>query len=90
MKQQNLLDELQTKVKSIAARIEDTPMIILDDPSADLSKPVNVKRGLLSSTDEGKEILLALGAADKLLTNRLLDLSVVCAASSNAIGWSNV
>ena len=41
-------------------------MIILDDPSADLSKPVVVKRGLLASsasTDEGKELLLALGAA---------------------------
>ena len=90
VKQQNLLDELQTKVKAIAARIEDTPMIILDDPSADLSKPVVVKRGLLASTDEGKELLLALGAADKLLASRLLDLSVVCAASSNAIGWSVV
>ena len=90
VRQQNLLDELQTKVNAIAARVEDATTVILDEPSADLSKPVTVKRGLLSSTDEGKEILLALGAADKLLTNRLLDLSVVCAASSNAIGWSNV
>ena len=90
MKQQNLLDELQTKDKAIAARVESAPAVILDDPSADLSKPVNVKRGLLASTDEGNELLLALGAADKLLAGRLLDLSVVCAASSNAIGWSVV
>ena len=90
VKQQYLLDELQTKVKAIAARIEDAPTIILDDPAADLTKPVNVKRGSLASTDEGKELLLALGAADKLLAGRLLDLSVVCAASSNAIGWSVV
>ena len=90
VKQQNLLDELQTKVKNIAARIEETETIILDDPSADLTKPVTVKRGLLASTDEGKDLLLALGAADKLLASRLLDLSVVCAASSNAIGWSVV
>ena len=90
VKQQNLLDELQTKVKCIAARIEETEVIVLDDPSADLTKPVAVKRGLLASTDEGKAILLALGSADKLLASRLLDLSVVCAASSNAIGWSTV
>ena len=49
-----------------------------------------VKRGLLADTDEGKAILLALGSADKLLASRLLDLSVVCAASSNAVGWSTV
>jgi hypothetical protein len=90
VKQQNLLDELQTKVKCIAARIEETEVIVLDDPSADLTKPVAVKRGLLASTDEGKAILLALGSADKLLASRLLDLSVVCAASSNAVGWSTV
>jgi hypothetical protein len=90
VKQQNLLDELQTKVKCIAARIEETEVIVLDDPSADLTKPVAVKRGLLASTDEGKAILLALGSADKLLASRLLDLGVVCAASSNAVGWSTV
>jgi hypothetical protein len=90
VKQQNLLDELQTKVKCIAARIEETEVIVLDDPSADLTKPVAVKRSLLASTDEGKAILLALGSADKLLASRLLDLSVVCAASSNAVGWSTV
>ena len=90
VKQQNLLDELQTKVKCIAARIEETEVIVLDDPSADLTKPVAVKRGLLASTDEGKAILLALGSVDKLLASRLLDLSVVCAASSNAVGWSTV
>ena len=55
-----------------------------------LSKPVVVERGLLASTEEGKELLLALGAADKLLAGCLLDLSVVCAASSSAIGWSVV
>ena len=90
MRQQSLLDELQTKVKDIAARVEDATAVILDDPSADLSKPVTVKRGLFASTDEGKEVLLALGSADKLLASRLLDLSVVSAASSNAIGWSTV
>ena len=63
---------------------------ILDDPTSNLSKPVTVKRGSLADTDEGKEILLALGAAEKLLANRLLDLSVVCAASTNAVGWSVV
>ena len=90
MRQQNLLDELQTKVKPIAASLVTAPAVILDDPSADLSKPVTVKRGLLADTDEGKAILLALGSADKLLASRLLDLSVVCAASSNAVGWSVV
>ena len=90
VRQQNLLDELQTKVKAIAAGLVTAPAVILDDPSADLSKPVTVKRGLLADTDEGKAILLALGSADKLLASRLLDLSVVCAASSNAIGWSTV
>ena len=40
VRQQNFLDELQTKVKSIAARVESAPAVILDDPSADLSKPV--------------------------------------------------
>ena len=77
-------------MKAIAASLVTTPAVILDDPSADLSKPVTVKRGLLADTDEGKAILLALGSADKLLASRLLDLSVVCAASSNAIGWSTV
>ena len=81
MRQQNLLDELQMKVKAVAAKVGDATAVILDDPAADLSKPVTVKRGLLSSTDEGKEVLLALGSADKLLASRLLDLSVVCAAS---------
>ena len=51
---------------------------------------VTVKRGLLADTDEGKEILLALGSADKLSASHLLDLSVVYTASSNAIGWSTV
>ena len=87
---QQKLDELQTKAKAIAAGVESAPAVVLDDPSADLSKPVTVKRGLLSATDEGKETLLALGSTDKLLASRLLDLSVVCAASSNAIGWSTV
>ena len=90
VRQPNFLDELQTKVKAIAARVGDATAVILDGPSADLSKPVTVKRGLLSSTDEGKEILLALGSADKLLASRLLDLSIVCAASSNAFCWSTV
>ena len=90
VKQQNLLDELQTRVKAIAAKVETAPVVVLDDPLADLALPVKVKRGLLADTDEGKAILLALGATDKLLASRLLDLSVVCAASSNAIGWSVV
>ena len=90
VKQQNLLDELQTRVKAIAAKVETAPVVVLDDPLADLAQPVKVKRGLLADTDEGKAILLALGATDKLLASRLLDLSVVCAASSNAIGWSVV
>ena len=67
VKQQNLLDELQTRVKSIKAKIETAPVIVLDDPSSDLAQPVKVKRGLLADTNEGKEILVALGAADKLL-----------------------
>ena len=86
VRQQNLLDEQQTKAKAIAASVVTAPAVILDDPSADLSKPVTVKRGLLADTDEGKAILLALGSADKLLASRLLNMSVVCAASSNAIG----
>ena len=91
MRQQNLLDELQTRVRSITATVETAPAIIFDDPTSDLSKPVTIKRGSLADTDEGKEILLALGAADKLLASRLLDLmSVVCAASTNAVGWSVV
>ena len=90
MRQQNLLDELQTRVRSITATAETAPDIILDDPTSDLSKPVTVKRGSLADTDEGKEILLALGAADKLLASRLFDLSVLCAASTNAVGWSVV
>ena len=90
VRQQNLLDELKTRVKSITTSVETASTVILDDPSADLSKPVTVKRGSLADTDEGKEILLALGSADKLLASRLLDLSVVCAASTNAVGWSVV
>ena len=90
VRQQNLLDELQTRVQSIKAKVEAAAVIVLDDPSADLAQPVKVKRGLLADTNEGKEILVALGAADKLLASRLLDLSVVCAASSNAVGWSVV
>ena len=90
VRQQNLLDELQTRVRSITATVETASTIILDDPTSDLSKPVTVKRGSLADTDEGKEILLALGSADKLLASRLLDLSVVCAASTNAVGWSVV
>ena len=90
VRQQNLLDELKTRVKSITTAVETAPTVILDDPAADLSKPVTVKRGSLADTDEGKEILLALGSADKLLASRLLDLSVVCAASTNAVGWSVV
>ena len=77
-------------MRSITAIVETASTIILDDPSSDLSKPVTVKRGSLADTDEGKEILLALGSADKLLASRLLDLSVVCAASTNAVGWSVV
>jgi hypothetical protein len=90
VRQQNLLDELKTRIKSITTSVETAPTVILDDPTADLSKPVTVKRGSLADTDEGKEILLALGSADKLLASRLLDLSVVCAASTNAVGWSVV
>jgi hypothetical protein len=90
VRQQNLLDELQTRVKRVTATVETASTVILDDPSADLSKPVTVKRGSLADTDEGKEILVSLGAADKLLASRLLDLSVVCAASTNAVGWSVV
>ena len=37
VQQQTLLDELQTKVKAIAASVETAPAVILDDPSADLS-----------------------------------------------------
>ena len=90
VRQQNLLDELQTRVRRVTATVETASTVILDDPSADLSKPVTVKRGSLADTDEGKEILVSLGAADKLLASRLLDLSVVCAASTNAVGWSVV
>ena len=90
VRQQNLLDELQTRVRSITSTVETAPAIILDDPTSDLSKPVTVKRGSLADTDEGKEILLTLGAAERLLASRLLDLSVVCAASTNAVGWSVV
>ena len=70
VKQQNLLDELQTRVKAIAAKVETAPVVVLDDPLADVTKPVKVKRGLLADTDEGKAILLALGATDKLLASR--------------------
>ena len=90
MRQQNLLDELKTRAKSIATTVETAHALILDDPSADLSKPVIAKTGLLADTDESKEIPLALGAADKLLASRLLDLSVVLAASTNAVGWTVV
>ena len=90
VRQQNLLDELQTRVKRVTATVETASTVILDDPSADLSKPVTVKRGSLADTNEGKEILVSLGAADKLLASRLLDLSVVCAASTDAVGWSVV
>ena len=59
VRQQNLLDELKTtRVKSITTSVETASTVILDDPSADLSKPVTVKRGSLADTDEGKEILI--------------------------------
>jgi hypothetical protein len=90
VKQQNLLDELKTKVKAASAAAKSARVVVLKDPSADLNQPVDVELKAFTEMEEGIYVLSALDATEKLISARLLDLSVVCAASTNAIGWSVV
>ena len=90
VRQQNLLDELLVKVKAATDAVNRADVLVAKDFAADLTKPIDVVKEKFVETDDGKEVLTALSAASTLLEARLLDLSVVCAATTNAIGWSTV
>jgi len=90
VRQQNLLDELLVKVKAATDAVNRADVLVAKDFAADFTKPIDVVKEKFVKTDEGKEVLAALSVASTLLESRLLDLSVVCAATTNAIGWSTV
>ena len=93
VRQQNLLDELLVKVKAATDAINRADVLVAKGFAADITKPIDVVKEKFVETDEGKEVLTALSVTSTLLEARLLDLSVVCAATAtttNAIRWSTV
>ena len=90
VKQQNLLGEVASKVRLAIEAVKNVAVHMPKDPSADLTKPVLLEDQDLVKTKQGEELLAAFEAAESLLTSRLLELSVVRAASTNKIGWATV
>ena len=90
VRQPNSLDELQVKVKVTTDAINRADVLVAKDFTADLTTPIDVVKEKFVETDDGKKVLTSLSAASTLREARLLDLSVVCAAKTNAIGWSTV
>lgn len=92
VKQQNLLDEVVCKVRLVAAAIDNVKVLVAKDEDASLedAKPIEVEEVPFKDTTQGMSVLAAVKAAEDLLNARLLDLSVVRAASTNRIGWATV
>ena len=73
------------KVKAAMDAVNRADVLVAKDFVADLTKPIDVVKEKFVETDDGKEVLTALSAVSTLLEVRLLDLSVVCAATTGTL-----